>query len=63
MNYYHDNSVISHGIAPVDAEIEFNGAIPVGKFVDIDRPAFCDLQFQIVDSKFVPAPETKKVKG
>ena len=60
MNYYRDKSVISHGTAPVDAEIEFNGAIPVGKFVDIDRPAFCDLQFEIVGSKFAQVPETQK---
>ncbi len=63
MNYYRDNSVISHGKAPVDTSIEFNGSIPVGKFIDIDRPAFCELQAQIIGAKFPSAPANKKVKA
>lgn len=38
MKYYRHNSAIKHGINPRDADIELNGQIIVGKFVDIDRP-------------------------
>ena len=38
MKYYRDNSITKHGVGPRHADIEFNGQIAVGKFVDIDRP-------------------------
>ena len=38
MKYYHNNSIVRHGINPRQADIEFNGQITVGKFVDIARP-------------------------
>lgn len=44
MNYYRDKSVIKHGIDPREADIDFNGPIVVGKFIDIERPTFLDLQ-------------------
>lgn len=44
MNYYRDKSVIKHGIDPREADIDFNGPIIVGKFIDIERPTFLDLQ-------------------
>ncbi len=57
MNYYRDNSVIMHGAAPVDVSIEFNGTVPVGKFVDIDIPAYSDLQAEILGKVFPPEPK------
>ncbi len=38
MEYYRGNSVIKHGISPKNADIDFNGQIVVGKFVDMCRP-------------------------
>lgn len=44
MKYYRDNSITKHGVSPRHADIEFNGQIVVGKFVDIDRPYLPSLQ-------------------
>jgi 2-oxoglutarate ferredoxin oxidoreductase subunit beta len=44
MRYYHEMSVIRHGIDPAQADIHLGGEIVVGRFVDIDKPAFSDLQ-------------------
>jgi 2-oxoglutarate ferredoxin oxidoreductase subunit beta len=38
LHYYQEKSVIRNGADPRDADIEFNGPILVGKFVDIERP-------------------------
>jgi 2-oxoglutarate ferredoxin oxidoreductase subunit beta len=38
MHYYQEKSVISNGADPRDANIDLNGPIIVGKFVDIERP-------------------------
>lgn len=38
MKYYRDNSIVKHGINPINANIDINGQIVVGKFVDIERP-------------------------
>jgi 2-oxoglutarate ferredoxin oxidoreductase subunit beta len=38
MHYYQEKSVIKNGVDPIDADIELNGPILVGKFVDIERP-------------------------
>jgi len=62
MNYYRDNSVIKHGADPRDVGIELNGDIIVGKFVDIDRPTFSDLQAEIVGTQFAAEPKTPKAK-
>jgi 2-oxoglutarate ferredoxin oxidoreductase subunit beta len=40
MRYYRDSSITKHGISPKNADIDFNGQIVVGKFVDIYRPCF-----------------------
>ena len=40
MKYYRDNSIIKHGISPRHVDIELNGRIVVGKFIDIERPYF-----------------------
>lgn len=44
MKYYQKNSVISHGIDPKDTDLDLNGKIVVGKFIDIDKPTFLDKQ-------------------
>jgi 2-oxoglutarate ferredoxin oxidoreductase subunit beta len=40
MNYFKEKSVISHGADPSDVDIAFGSDIKVGKFVDVDRPAY-----------------------
>jgi len=38
MRYYRANSVVRHGVNPSEVDIEFDGQIVVGKFIDIERP-------------------------
>lgn len=47
MRYYHDRSVIRHGVDPQEADITLGGEIIVGKFVDIEKPTLRDLLNQI----------------
>ncbi|UCE65526.1 MAG: 2-oxoacid:ferredoxin oxidoreductase subunit beta [Candidatus Zixiibacteriota bacterium] len=42
MKFYHDNSVIKHGIEPKDADIDFQSKIVVGKFIDIEKPTYIE---------------------
>ena len=49
MRYYRDRSVIRHGADPREVDIELGGEIVVGKFVDIEKPTFCDLRNQVVE--------------
>ena len=42
MKFYHDNSVIRHGIDPREADIDFQSKITVGKFVDIEKPTYLE---------------------
>jgi 2-oxoglutarate ferredoxin oxidoreductase subunit beta len=42
LKFYHDNSVIKHGISTRDVDVGFQDRIVVGKFVDIERPTFID---------------------
>ena len=44
MRYYHEQSVIRHWTDPAQADIDLGGEIIVGRFVDIDKPTFSDLQ-------------------
>jgi 2-oxoglutarate ferredoxin oxidoreductase subunit beta len=64
MKYYRENSVIQHGADTRDADIDLNGKIIVGKFLDIDRPTFLDSHEKLVrrvsgDDEKKP-PERKK---
>jgi len=43
VQYYHEKSVIRHGIDPALAGIDLDGEIIVGKFVEKDKPTFEDL--------------------
>ena len=44
MQYYKDSSVIQHGADPRQADIALNGQIVVGKFVDLEKPSYLELQ-------------------
>lgn len=43
MKYFRENSVIDNKCDPKNANIDFNGKIVVGDFVNIERPTFSDL--------------------
>jgi 2-oxoglutarate ferredoxin oxidoreductase subunit beta len=55
LHYYQEKSIIRNGADPRDADIELNGTIVVGKFVDKKRPTLWDNLSQI----FARANETK----
>lgn len=42
MYYYQEKSIIRNGADPKDADLELNGPIVVGKFVDVQRPTLWD---------------------
>ena len=66
MRYYRESSVIQHGADTRDVGIEeLNGKIIVGKFLDIERPTFLDLQDKIVQkvAGSKPKPETPPQKA
>ena len=44
MAYYKEKSQIQHGADPRLADIDLNGQIIVGKFVDITKPSYLELQ-------------------
>ncbi len=49
LQYYQEKSVIRNGASPGDTDIELNGPIVVGKFVDIERPTFEEGLLQLAD--------------
>jgi len=42
LKYYHDNSEIQHGADTRTLDIDYQGKLIVGKFVDKDKPTFLD---------------------
>jgi 2-oxoglutarate ferredoxin oxidoreductase subunit beta len=44
MAYYKASSIIRHGADPRQADIALGGQIVVGKFVDLDKPSYLELQ-------------------
>ncbi len=54
MEYYRSMSVIKHGADPSEVGIELGGPITVGKFVDIERPTFAEMQAEILAKAFAP---------
>ncbi len=60
MNYYRDNSIINNGADPRDVAIDLDGSIVVGKFVDIERPTFCELQAEVLGRSFGSRKEPQK---
>jgi len=49
MRYYQEKSVIRNDADPKDADIELNGPIVVGKFVDIERPTLGERLNKVVE--------------
>ena len=63
MKYYRENSVIKHGVHPKDVDIDLNGEIIVGKFIDMERPTYADLHDEVVQKAFgteLPKEDTSK---
>lgn len=54
MRYYRENSLIRHGADPREVDITFNGKIVVGKFIDVERPTFSDLQEEVRQKALEP---------
>jgi len=44
MAYYKEKSIIQHGADPRLADIDLNGQIVVGKFVDVEKKSYLELQ-------------------
>jgi 2-oxoglutarate ferredoxin oxidoreductase subunit beta len=42
LKYYHEKGVIQHGANPRNVDIDLNGEIVEGVFVDIEKPTFSD---------------------
>ena len=59
MKYYQENSIIQHGANTKDAGIELNGKIIVGKFLDVERPTFSDLQEKVRERTFGPKSQAE----
>jgi 2-oxoglutarate ferredoxin oxidoreductase subunit beta len=63
MKYYRENSIIRHGADPKDVDIDLNGKIIVGKFIDVERPTYSDLLDEVVQRAFgaeLPKGDTPK---
>ncbi|MDD5126917.1 MAG: 2-oxoacid:ferredoxin oxidoreductase subunit beta [Dehalococcoidales bacterium] len=56
MKYYQQNSIIQHGADTRTVGIELNGKITVGKFIDIERPAYTDIKTRVYEKAFAPKP-------
>jgi 2-oxoglutarate ferredoxin oxidoreductase subunit beta len=66
LRYYRENSVIRHGADPKEVDIDLNGKIVVGKFIDIERPTYSDLLDEVVQKAFkpeLPKPDTSKKRA
>jgi len=60
MRFYHDNAEIRHGADTRDVDIDFQGRIICGKFVDEERSTFLDNMHNhykaTIGDKYVPTP-------
>ena len=61
LHYYQERSVVRNGADPKDADIDLNGPIVVGKFVDRQRPTLCDHLNQVVSKAKERATAKAKV--
>ena len=62
LKYYYDNSEIRHGANPAEVDLDYQGKIICGKFVDRERPWFLEAMAEhykaTLGDKFVPmSPE------
>ena len=55
LRYYQEKSVICNGADPKDADIELNGPIMVGKFVDVERPTLEERLCQVAEKAMAKA--------
>jgi 2-oxoglutarate ferredoxin oxidoreductase subunit beta len=60
MKYYRDNTEIRNGADTADVEIEFQGKIICGKFVDAERPTYIEMMDnhyrERLGDRYVPMP-------
>jgi 2-oxoglutarate ferredoxin oxidoreductase subunit beta len=68
MRYYHDNSEIKHGIDTRLVDIDFQGSITCGVFVDEEKPTFqeaMDAHYRkVLGARYVPMkPEGGWIRG
>ena len=58
MRFYHDNAEIRHGADTRLLDLDYQGKITCGKFVDEERPTFLDMMQahyqKILGDKYVP---------
>jgi 2-oxoglutarate ferredoxin oxidoreductase subunit beta len=61
LQYYYENSEIRHGADTRNMDIDFQGPIVCGKFVDEERPTFLDMMHdhygRVLGDKYVPMSE------
>jgi 2-oxoglutarate ferredoxin oxidoreductase subunit beta len=50
MNFYKENCVIKHGADPSEAALGVHTPIIVGKFRDVERPTFLDIQGDVLNN-------------
>jgi 2-oxoglutarate ferredoxin oxidoreductase subunit beta len=63
MKYYREKSIIRHGADPKDVDIDLNGNIIVGKFIDIELPTYGDLLSGVVQKAYgTESPEKSMSK-
>lgn len=64
LKYYYDNSEIQHGANTKDLQIDFQGKLIVGKFVDEEKPTFLDCMNEhfskVLGKKYQHYPNKKK---
>jgi 2-oxoglutarate ferredoxin oxidoreductase subunit beta len=68
MQFYHDKSVIRHGVDTREVDIGYQDTIVCGKFVDEEKPTFLEMKDQhyskVFGDKYVPmAPEGGWIDG
>jgi 2-oxoglutarate/2-oxoacid ferredoxin oxidoreductase subunit beta len=67
MEFFRDHSEIKNGADTKTVAIDFQQKIIVGKFVDIERPAYQEAMYnhysKIFGDKYVPSTEMRKVYG
>ena len=58
LKYYHEKSEIQHGADTRDVDIDYQGKLIVGKFVDKDKPTFLECMNEhlgrVLGDKFKP---------
>ncbi|MFH1486183.1 MAG: thiamine pyrophosphate-dependent enzyme [Chloroflexota bacterium] len=58
MTFYRENSVVRHGADPRDVGISLGGKIVVGRFIDVERSTFSDLQAETLRKSFASKGST-----